>query len=74
MLLSRAVAGVGDDDAAAAELEAARRTFAMLGAGPALRVCDSSVAHTLPSALTGRETEVLGLAPISRRPGMGASS
>jgi DNA-binding NarL/FixJ family response regulator len=62
VLLARACRALGDDDGAALELEAARATFAQLGAAPDLATADS-LAHRRPlrdgHGLTPRELEVL---------------
>lgn len=53
---------LGDDDAAALELEAARTVFEELGAGPDLTRVDSLVTSTLSKSghgLSARELEVL---------------
>jgi DNA-binding NarL/FixJ family response regulator len=71
---SRALIGVacralGDDEAAAFELEAARGVFAGLGAAPDLARVES-LAHPAPapaaSGLTARELEVLRLVAVGR--------
>ncbi len=63
VLLGRACRALGDEDAAALELEAARGSFAELGAGPDLaRVKPlSSGAEPDPHGLTARELQVLRL-------------
>jgi DNA-binding CsgD family transcriptional regulator len=69
VLLGLACAGLGDEDTAALELEAARDVFAELGAAPDL----GRVASLLPTAapvdahgLTDRELEVLRLVAAGR--------
>jgi DNA-binding CsgD family transcriptional regulator len=64
VLVGLACRALGDDDAAAMELEAARRAFAELGAAPELARVDS-LARTTPAGethgLTPRELQVLRL-------------
>jgi DNA-binding CsgD family transcriptional regulator len=58
--VSRACAALGDNDACALELEAARAIFTRLGAGPDLeRLSSPSDSSTLPAGLTARECDVL---------------
>jgi DNA-binding CsgD family transcriptional regulator len=58
--VSRACAALGDHDACALELEAARAIFTRLGAGPELeRLNGPQGASTPPAGLTERECEVL---------------
>ena len=58
----RALRHLGDEDTARAELLAARRTFADLGAAPAERqVAGLLDGHRAPGGLTAREVEVLRL-------------
>ena len=62
VLLGMACRRLGDDDAAALELEAARTIFEELGAGPDLNRVDSLVTSTpskSPHGLSRRELEVL---------------
>lgn len=59
--LGRSLGLLGDDEAAGAQLEAARRVFADLGAAPALRECHGPEPGGRPAGLTAREAEVLGL-------------
>jgi DNA-binding NarL/FixJ family response regulator len=61
VLIGQACAALGDRDAAALELGAARATFAELGAEPELRRLDSIVPAPArnPHDLTDRELEVL---------------
>ncbi|MET0713160.1 MAG: LuxR C-terminal-related transcriptional regulator, partial [Jiangellaceae bacterium] len=62
VLLGMACRRLGDDDAAALELEAARTVFEELGAGPDLTRVDSLVTSTLSKSghgLSARELEVL---------------
>ena len=68
VLLARACLDLGDADSAALELDAARRTFGALGAGPDLTRADALVGGTpgspagrRPDRLTWRELEVLRL-------------
>jgi DNA-binding NarL/FixJ family response regulator len=68
-LIGAACRAVGDDDACALEFEAARRTFAELGAAP-----DAARMETLacrprdgePGALTDRELQVLRFVAAGR--------
>ncbi len=62
VLLGTACRRLGDDDAAALELDAARTAFVELGAGPDLTRVDSLVASAPPTSAHGlspRELEVL---------------
>lgn len=61
--IARASRAVGDDDTAAAELDAARTTFEDLGAAPALAgaTAFADVGTRRPGGLTPREVEVLRL-------------
>lgn len=60
LLLSQALAAVGDDESAVIEQETARRTFAELGTAPPLAGSDRL--HSVrPGGLSAREAEVLGL-------------
>jgi DNA-binding CsgD family transcriptional regulator len=61
VLIGQACAALGDRDAAALELEAARAAFAELGAEPELRHLDSVLSGRArnPHDLTDRELEVL---------------
>ena len=61
VLVGRALRALGDDESAAAELVAARRSFAELGAAPAEREAAALMATTYPGGLTAREVEVLRL-------------
>jgi DNA-binding CsgD family transcriptional regulator len=63
-LIAQACRALGDDDAAAMELEAARDALAKLGAAPDLARCDALAAPAGPPelhGLTARELEVLRL-------------
>ncbi|HEX6021796.1 MAG TPA: helix-turn-helix transcriptional regulator, partial [Solirubrobacter sp.] len=62
VLLSEACRAVGDADAAALELDAARETFERLGAEPDLARLAPDDAH----GLTARELQVLRLVAIGR--------
>jgi len=69
VLVGLACRALGDEDAAALELDAARGVFAELGAAPDLTWVDSF--GDLPTAgdthgLTARELEVLGLVAAGR--------
>ena len=67
VLLGRTLRTVGDSESAARELATARRTFAELGATPALAEVDRILAPTTnPDGLTDREVEVLRLAASGR--------
>ena len=64
MLIGRAYLAMGDEDAAAMELDAARWAFERLGAEPDLAAIESlvpSAAVQPAEGLTGREVEVLAL-------------
>jgi DNA-binding NarL/FixJ family response regulator len=64
MLIASACRALGDDDGAEMELDAARTTFAELGALPDVALVASSsrlAAVSLPGGLTAREVEVLVL-------------
>jgi DNA-binding CsgD family transcriptional regulator len=63
VLVAEACRALGDDDAAALELEAARDMFAQLGAAPDLAQLDSSSRREAREAygLTARQVEVLRL-------------
>jgi DNA-binding CsgD family transcriptional regulator len=63
VLVSEACRALGDDDAAALELESARAVFADLGAAPDLARLDSAAGRTAREAygLTPRQVEVLRL-------------
>jgi len=64
VLVALACRDLGDADTAALELDAARRTFRSLGAGPDLARVEALAAGSVqppPGGLTPRETEVLRL-------------
>jgi DNA-binding NarL/FixJ family response regulator len=62
VLVGRALRELGDEESADAELAAAARALAALGAGPAAREVDRLLAPgPLPGGLTAREAEVLRL-------------
>jgi DNA-binding CsgD family transcriptional regulator len=61
LLVGRACKALGDEDAYALELDAARRTFEELGAVPDLASADSSGTVADPHGLTARELQVLRL-------------
>ena len=61
VLVGRALRALGDDESAATELAAARRSFAELGAAPAEREAAALMATAHPGGLTEREVEVLRL-------------
>lgn len=63
VLVAEACRALGDDDAAALELEAGRDVFAELGAAPDLAQLDSATGHAAGKAhgLTPRQVEVLRL-------------
>ena len=64
VLVGMACTALGDDDAAALELEAGRGVFQQLGAAPDLGAVDSLIPRAAPSdrqGLTARELEVLRL-------------
>jgi DNA-binding NarL/FixJ family response regulator len=69
VLIARACRAVDDQDAAAMELDAARRVFAELGAAPDVAAADSlarSWSSPTPGGLTTRELEVLRLVASGR--------
>ncbi|MGZ8741366.1 MAG: LuxR C-terminal-related transcriptional regulator [Nocardioides sp.] len=57
---------MGDEDSSLAELDAARRTFAELGAAPAEREVAALIGPAAPRGLTARELEVLRLVATGR--------
>jgi len=59
--LGRALRALGDEESAVAELAAARRGFAELGAAPAEREAATLISPAYPGGLTAREVEVLRL-------------
>jgi DNA-binding CsgD family transcriptional regulator/tetratricopeptide (TPR) repeat protein len=63
VLVARAYQALGDEDGAALELEAAKKTFVQLGAAPDLAAIEAMVAPPPPVAhgLSAREVEVLRL-------------
>jgi DNA-binding CsgD family transcriptional regulator len=62
ILVGRSLRGLGDEDSATAELGAAARALAALGAGPAAQEVERLLAPgPLPGGLTAREAEVLRL-------------
>jgi ATP/maltotriose-dependent transcriptional regulator MalT len=63
VLIGLATRNLGDEATATLELDAARATFAMLGAAPDVARVDSLLASKseFPAGLTGREVEVLRL-------------
>jgi DNA-binding CsgD family transcriptional regulator len=67
LLTGRALAALGDEGSAHAELEAARATFRALGAAPAEAEAERLLAPAaLPAGLTAREVEVLRLVAAGR--------
>ena len=67
LLTGRALAALGDDGSAHAELEAARATFRALGAAPAEAEAERLLSPAaLPAGLTAREVEVLRLVAAGR--------
>lgn len=66
VLMGQALRELGDDESAASELAAARRTFQDLGAGPAEQEVSRLIAPTHPAGLTEREVEVLRLVASGR--------
>jgi DNA-binding CsgD family transcriptional regulator len=66
VLMGKALRELGDAESAVSELEAARRTFSDLGAGPAEREVAHLIAPTHPAGLTEREVEVLRLVASGR--------
>jgi DNA-binding CsgD family transcriptional regulator len=66
VVVAQALRNLGDEDSAVAELNAARHTFAELGAVPALQGVDRLQRRTTPGGLTERELEVLRLVAEGR--------
>lgn len=66
VLIALALRGLGDEDSAVAELQAARRTFTELGAAPDARAAATLLAPSAPAGLTAREVEVLQLVATGR--------
>jgi len=67
VLVGRALRSLGDEESAAAELAAAARALAALGARPAAQEADRLLAPGhLPGGLTAREAEVLRLVAAGR--------
>ena len=67
MLIGRALRELGDDESAASELAAARRTFRELGARTRQSARSPTlIAPTHPAGLTEREVEVLRLVASGR--------
>lgn len=66
--IGEACAALGDSDAAGIEFDAARRTFARLGAGPDLAYLETFADRTArhPGGLSAREAEVLRLIATGR--------
>ena len=69
MLIAVACRGLGDNDGAEMELDAAASVFSVLGARPdAIRAesLSPTAPATFPGGLTAREAEVLGLVATGR--------
>jgi DNA-binding CsgD family transcriptional regulator len=66
VLVGLACRGLGDEDTAALEFEAAGEAFAGLGAAPDLAALDALVEPPEPGGLTARELEVLRLVAAGR--------
>ena len=66
VVVAQALRKLGDEDSAVAELDAARHTFAELGAVPALREVERLQRRSTPGGLTERELEVLRLVAEGR--------
>ncbi len=66
LLIATACRALGDRDAAELELEAARRTFAALGAAPERERVEALAGDDRRQGLTARELEVLGLVAQGR--------
>jgi ATP/maltotriose-dependent transcriptional regulator MalT len=66
LLLGRALRALGDDESAATELAAARRSLAEMGAVPAEHEAAALLTPTYPAGLTAREVEVLRLVAAGR--------
>jgi DNA-binding CsgD family transcriptional regulator len=64
VLMARAVRLLGEEDSATADLTAACRTFAELGAVPARQHAEKLAGHGAAGGLTGRELDVLRLVAI----------
>lgn len=64
--IGQAFRAMDDEDSAAAELTVAGRTFAELGASPAVREVERLLGTTRPDGLTAREIEVLRLVASGR--------
>jgi ATP/maltotriose-dependent transcriptional regulator MalT len=66
VLIGRACRALGDDEAAALELEAAKAVFTRLGAQPELTRLDTPITEATRSPLTARELHVLRLVSTGR--------
>ncbi len=64
VLVGRAVRLLGDDDSATAELTAACRSFAEVGAEPARQGAERLIGRSTAGGLTGRELDVLRLVAV----------
>jgi DNA-binding CsgD family transcriptional regulator len=64
--LGQALRALGDERSAVAEVEAARRDFAAVGAAPAGREAADLIAPSMPGGLSRREAEVLRLVAAGR--------
>ncbi|TCC05772.1 helix-turn-helix transcriptional regulator [Kribbella soli] len=64
VLVGRAVRLLGDDDSASAELTAACRSFAEVGAEPARQGVERLIGRSPAGGLTGRELDVLRLVAV----------
>ncbi len=64
VLVGRAVRLLGDDDSASAELTAACRSFAEVGAEPARQGVERLIGRSTAGGLTGRELDVLRLVAV----------
>lgn len=73
LLLGRALRDLGDRESAVAELTAARRSLAELGATPAEQQAAALITPACPGGLTPREVEVLRLVAAGKtNPGIAA--
>jgi ATP/maltotriose-dependent transcriptional regulator MalT len=66
VLIAQACRALGDDEAAALELDAARSVFARLGARPDLARLDAAITPASKGPLTARELQVLRLISAGR--------
>jgi hypothetical protein len=76
VVVGLACGSIGDDDASRMELDAARRVFESLSAGPDLQRVDSTAGRSAAAdaGLTPREVEVLARSPPERPTGPSRAS